>query len=335
MYTSCPIPPHFDGLLLPLDHADSVDLSSIIFRMHRSVGGAWSEYIKSDPILRQLATTHHASHLLPSVRTCPFCRLHHGTPRHYVMECLETVFHSNEICDAVEAILASLGSPTELIDAASEYYAKSPSPFLFDFPRSSSTRWPILSAWKWIVRNPLREDVLRTALDGHSAPIQEGAFDLAYRAVLPAALGYAIHKMDQPPTCEEPYEEEATIFESNLIMMESERRARLWKAQKPTTMVVTILALGLRKLRAELRQRIDAWKIIAALEYPSAIVAAPSTYDDVLLTHEEPIRLRVVSQSLFSQWCNGIVTCDGPFHLPKQQYHVSKPWRSSLLRCPT
>ena len=73
-------------------------------------------------------------------------------------------------------------------------------------------------------------------------------------------------------------------------------------------MVVTILALGLRKLRAELRQRIDAWKIIAALEYPSAIVAAPSTYDDALLTHEEPIRLRVVFQSLFSQWCNGIGT---------------------------
>ena len=80
MYTSCPIPPHFDGVLLPSDHADSVDLSSILFRMHRSVGGAWTEYIKSDLILRQLATTHHAAHLLSSVRTCPFCRLHHGTP---------------------------------------------------------------------------------------------------------------------------------------------------------------------------------------------------------------------------------------------------------------
>ena len=111
--------------------------------------------------------------------------------------------------------------------------------------------------------------------------------------------------MEQPPTSEESYEEEATILESNLIMQESERRARLWKSQKPTTTVVTILALGLRKLRAELRQRIDAWKIMSAMEHPSAIVAAPSTYDDALLTHEEPIRLRVVFQSLFSQWCNG------------------------------
>ena len=69
-------------------------------------------------------------------------------------------------------------------------------------------------------------------------------------------------------------------------MQESERRARLWKAQKHTTMVVTILALGLRKFRAELRQRIDAWKIISIMKYPSAIVAAPSTYDAALLTHE-------------------------------------------------
>ena len=146
MYTSCPIPPHFDGLLLPSDHADSVDLSSILFRMHRSVGGAWTEYIKSDLILRQLATTHHASLLLASVRICPFCRLHHGTPRHYVMECPETVLYSDKICDAVESTLAGLGFPMELRDAGFEHYAKFPSPYLFDFPPSSVRRWPILSS---------------------------------------------------------------------------------------------------------------------------------------------------------------------------------------------
>ena len=117
MYTSCPIPPRFDGLLLPSDHAASVDLSNILFRMYRSVGGGWTEYIKSDPSLYQLATRHHASLHFPSVRTCPFCRLHHGTPRHYVMECPETYLYALEICDSVEVALADLGFPTELREA--------------------------------------------------------------------------------------------------------------------------------------------------------------------------------------------------------------------------
>ena len=98
------------------------------------------------------------------------------------------------------------------------------------------------------------------------------------------------------------------MFDPSLIIMESERRAKLWRAQRPTTMVVTILALGLRKLRAELRQRVDAWKSIAALEYPSAIAIAPSTYDDALLTQEVPTRLRAVFQSSFSMCCNGTGT---------------------------
>ena len=98
------------------------------------------------------------------------------------------------------------------------------------------------------------------------------------------------------------------MLEFSIIMMESDRRAKLWMAQKPTTMVVTILAFGLRKFRAELRQRIDAWKIIAALGYPSAIVSDPSTYDEAILSQEEPIRLRVVFQFLFPQWSNVIGT---------------------------
>ena len=73
-------------------------------------------------------------------------------------------------------------------------------------------------------------------------------------------------------------------------------------------MVVTILALGLRKLRAELRQRIDAWKIIATIEYPSSLVAAPSTYDPAPLSHEEPIRVRAAFQSSFDHWSNIIGT---------------------------
>ena len=180
MFTSCPIPPRFDGLLLQSDQAASVDLSSILFRMHRSVGGGWTEYIKSDPSLLQLATRHHACLHLPSVRTCPFCRLQHGTPRHYVMECPETYLYALETCDAVEAALSDLGFPEELREAGLEHHAKYPSPFPFDFPDSSVSRWPILTAWKWLARNPLRENIFRSPSEGLPAATQEGAFDLAY-----------------------------------------------------------------------------------------------------------------------------------------------------------
>ena len=45
-------------------------------------------------------------------------------------------------------------------------------------------------------------------------------------------------------------------------------------------MVVTILALGLRKLRAALKLRVDAWKNIAALEYPPVAITDPATNVD-------------------------------------------------------
>ena len=69
-------------------------------------------------------------------------------------------------------------------------------------------------------------------------------------------------------------------------------------------MVVTILALGLRKLRAELRRRTDAWKIIATIEYPSFLSTAPPTHNTALPIHEEPLRVRTAFQSSFDHWYN-------------------------------
>ena len=123
-------------------------------------------------------------------------------------------------------------------------------------------------------------------------------------ALLPAALGYAIHKVKYLQTIGESYEEDATILNSTIILQETERRAMLWKSQKPTTMVVTILALGLRKLRAELRRRTDAWKIIATIEYPSFLSAAPPTHNTAFTIHEEPLCVRTAFQSSFDHWYN-------------------------------
>ena len=81
-------PPHLEHLLLAEDQLCSVDLSGALFRMHRAVGGSWTEYLKTDEELFRLAGTHltaagAAAGL--SSRTCPFCRVSQGTPRHYVM----------------------------------------------------------------------------------------------------------------------------------------------------------------------------------------------------------------------------------------------------------
>ena len=135
---------------------------------------------------------------LPNLRTCPFCKSNHGTPRHYVMECPETELYANDICDAVEGVLVSLGCSVLLLDAAKKHFDTTKPAFVYAPSAVCSTRWPILSAWRWLVRIPAREDVLRTAPVGQSDPVQETAFDLAYRSVLPAAIGYAIHKVEIP-----------------------------------------------------------------------------------------------------------------------------------------
>ena len=47
-FTSCPVPPHLENLLLSQDKTRLVDLSRALFRMHRAVGGSWTEYLKTD-----------------------------------------------------------------------------------------------------------------------------------------------------------------------------------------------------------------------------------------------------------------------------------------------
>ena len=90
IFAYCSIPPHLHNLVLSSDKVDTVDLSCCMFRMHRAVGGSWTEYLKTDKVLRHLADARSTAAGLPSIRTCPFCRVNHVTPRHYVMECPET-----------------------------------------------------------------------------------------------------------------------------------------------------------------------------------------------------------------------------------------------------
>ena len=67
-------------------------------------------------------------------------------------------------------------------------------------------------------------------------------------------------------------------------------------------MVVTILALGLRKLRAEIRLRIDAWKTMAAIELPPPPPVSPLTNSAIIPDHKEPLRVRNAFQTSFDLW---------------------------------
>ena len=55
-------------------------------------------------------------------------------------------------------------------------------------------------------------------------------------------------------------EEYTTILESDDATRETEKRTNKWKKQLPVITIVVTLALGLRKMRAELRRRVNAWK---------------------------------------------------------------------------
>ena len=64
-----------------------LDLSQMLYRCVRAIGGGWTEQLHIDSDLRRVAERWSRAQNLPSVRTCPLCREGPGTPRHVVMSC--------------------------------------------------------------------------------------------------------------------------------------------------------------------------------------------------------------------------------------------------------
>ena len=184
-FTLCLIPVHLQHLLLAEDQASSVDLSGCMFRMHRAVGGSWTEYLKTDKELFHLAEAHATAVGLPSIRTCPFCRVSQSAPRHFVMKCFETNEYAKDICDAVEVELSSLGCTQVLIDAAKKHFHGAIIPPSYLPSEQCASRWPILSAWHWLVRIPAKEAVLNALPVSDSDTSEpESPMELAYRCVV-------------------------------------------------------------------------------------------------------------------------------------------------------
>ena len=81
-FTSCP---HLQHFLLAEDRACSVDLSGSLFRMHRAVGGSWTEYLKTDEELVHLAGNHAIEAGHPSIH--PYVPILPSKPRHSASLC--------------------------------------------------------------------------------------------------------------------------------------------------------------------------------------------------------------------------------------------------------
>ena len=117
------------------------------------------------------------------------------------MQSSETEKYAEDICDAVEAELGNQECTQQLVEAANKHFAGDAFPLHLQPSSHSAARWPILCAWRWRVRIPANEAVLNAlrASDHSDTSDVEGPTDLAYRCVMPAALGYAIQKIDTRP----------------------------------------------------------------------------------------------------------------------------------------
>ena len=135
-YTSCPGFGALSPLRLPHDQP-SVDLSVTLFRCVRLVGGGWTERIKVDPQLMSVARHLYERNILASPRTSPLCST---SACYHELLCHEAVGRPTPRCAGTAA-----GS------AAHVWHR--------DVPEVQA-RWPLLSAWRWLVPTLDREVIL-------------------------------------------------------------------------------------------------------------------------------------------------------------------------------
>ena len=117
-YTKCKWERRWTALSLPQDTSPDVDLSGILFRTVRAIGGAWTERLHVDPEALRRATRWAAEATLPSPRTCPLCKRGHGTPRHVFMQCPAVAKFADATRDMVEAELLRHASGEVLVASA-------------------------------------------------------------------------------------------------------------------------------------------------------------------------------------------------------------------------
>ena len=286
LFTHVSVPSPWTHWLLPSDPRDGLDLSKFLYRCVRAVGGSWTESIKSDTELARLAAHWADTNQLESMRTCPLCTAGAGTPRHTVMTCAGMQHLSNLLRTDMETLLGQLVHRERLLQNAADWRRdcrRQGRGHLIPDPTAHITNtWPILAAWRWLVTLPSREPLLSRDVDGHSAAAvsQECAWDLGHRAILPSVLGRALCQREPPPDLEEY----SVWRHTEQTTREAEQLQHRHDHIRPAVKCVTLLLLGLRRIRVEYARRIEAWKqtqlIMEQLRVPEAVPFQAPLADD-------------------------------------------------------
>ena len=122
LHTQCTFPPAWLRWALPADSLP-IDLSAVSFRLHRAIGGAWTERLHVSPTETLMANTWAEQAGWPSARTCPLCASAPGTPRHAIMGCSALSPLVNSLRDDIEAELAAGIGPDAHLQAAARWRA--------------------------------------------------------------------------------------------------------------------------------------------------------------------------------------------------------------------
>ena len=293
LFTACKVHTRWACLRLPSDRSDVVDLSRILYRSIRAVGGGWTEWQHSDGSLAEYANQWQADTSVASARVCPLCTQSPGTPRHVIMGCSNMVAVQAEVKTIVEQELSRWGAQQLIYGGGAWVSEQISRGSRIVAPTSAQQQeWPILSSWGWLISTPNHEQWLCPDIQ-HSAPgiARETAADLAYRGVMPAALGRLLVDLGTDSPASNVVQEAAlgeerqgTMLDQRTVAAESLRRQKTMAVVQAPTSVITALLLGIRKLRYVYAERINAWKQLRACSTPQA-----GSSNDAIATQTEQV----------------------------------------------
>ena len=108
----------------------------------------------------------------------------------------EMQWHADRVRDAIEAALARHVEPAEHRAAASRWRRVAGVPASHRPLPAAEARWPVLSAWRWLVGAPAREAELADEYSesGAAGATAEHAWETGYRGFIPAELGQFLHR---------------------------------------------------------------------------------------------------------------------------------------------
>ena len=279
LYVSFSVPERWKRWLLEGD-GHELDLSAFAYRCFRAIGGSWTERLHADPQLLLIGEAW-AARSGNHVRTCPLCGDRAGTPRHVIMSCSAMQPLVEALRDDMEAELSRVATRARLVEAAAAARLSSHGG---TYP--TSQRWPVLSAWRWLVPSSSEIEVFGAEVNGSSRETTrlEHGHDLAYRGIMPQELGRALKRLagEESANVSSVLDDDDEQFGSSVCINAAaeEHKSSLSHLDVHVGAAagpLRLLVMGLRAVRAEYLKRIQVWSeaVHAALHTAVDPVAAP------------------------------------------------------------